>query len=301
MELDSLTECQPGVASVVAVGHFDGVHLGHQAVLRQLTDAAARLNARAAVVVLEPDRPGQVRPAGPTRISTLDHTLELLADRGVDTTIVLPGNETSALPRLVIETLGATLVVAGEDPQPDGQQSHGALHPVPVRRIPAVRVALGTGRPELVTAERIMGLLRRGAVDAAATLLGRPFEVRGRVSHGDARGRTLGFPTANIPIPADLALPGDGVYAGRYLRANGECHLTAISLGRRPTFYELSGSRLLEAHLLDFDGDLYGEMGTVAFERRLRGQRKFDSVEALVTQLHLDVARTRTLLAGIAP
>ena len=117
------------------------------------------------------------------------------------------------------------------------------------------------------------------------------------VSHGDARGRTLGFPTANIPIPADLALPGDGVYAGRYVRANGEQHLTAISLGRRPTFYELSGTRLLEAHLLDFDGDLYGEMGTVVFERRLRRQRKFDSVDALVAQLHLDVARTRAVLA----
>ena len=297
MELDPLTESQSGVATVVAVGHFDGVHLGHQEVLRHLTDAAARLHARAAVVVLEPDRRGSVRPEGPTRISTLDHTLELLADRGVDTTIVLTDDQASALPRIVVETLGATLVVSGDDPRPDQVGSPGSLRAVPIRRIPAVRVALGAGRPELVTAERIMGLLLCGAVDEAATLLGRPFEVRGVVSHGDARGRTLGFPTANIPIPADLALPGDGVYAGRYVRANGEQHLTAISLGRRPTFYELSGTRLLEAHLLDFDGDLYGEMGTVVFERRLRRQRKFDSVDALVAQLHLDVARTRAVLA----
>ena len=298
MQLEPLKERQPGVASVVAVGHFDGVHLGHQAVLRQLTDTAARLGPRAAVVVLEPDRRDPARPDGPTRISTLDHTLELLADRGVDTAIVLPDDEASALPRIVLETLGATLVVSGDDPRPAGSASRRALHSVPVRRIPAVRVALGTGRPELVTAERIMGLLLRGAVDEAATLLGRPFEVRGIVSHGDARGRTLGFPTANIPISADLALPGDGVYAGRYIRSNGAQHLTAISLGRRPTFYELSGTRLLEAHLLDFDGDLYGETGTVAFERRLRRQRKFDSVEALVAQLHLDVARTRAVLPG---
>jgi riboflavin kinase/FMN adenylyltransferase len=308
LDVELANDRPSGVTSVVAVGHFDGVHLGHQAVLRQLTDAASRLGARAAVVLLEPGHRGRSRVEGPTRISTLDHTLELLADRGVDTTVVfgdegVQGEEghAAALAQVVVETLGATLLVSGDDPAPDRARpvTERALRSVPVRRVPAVRLAAGAGRPELVTAERIMGLLLRGAVDQAATLLGRPFEVRGIVSHGDARGRTLGFPTANIPIPADLALPGDGVYAGHYTRPNGQRYSTAISLGRRPTFYELRGTRLLEAHLLDFEGDLYGERGTVAFEQRLRRQRKFDSGDALVAQLHLDVARTRAALAQL--
>jgi riboflavin kinase/FMN adenylyltransferase len=313
LDVEFANDRPSGVTSVVAVGHFDGVHLGHQAVLRQLTDAASRLGTRAAVVLLRPgrgdiSRPGGSRPessrpdgSGPERtmrISTLDQTLELLAARGVDTTLVLGEEDTgAALAQVVVETLGATLLVSGDDPAPDRARpaTEPGLRSVPVHRVPAVRLAAGAGRPELVTAERIMGLLLRGAVDQAANLLGRPYEVRGIVSHGDARGRTLGFPTANIPIPADLALPGDGVYAGHYIRSNGDRYPTAISLGRRPTFYELRGTRLLEAHLLDFDGDLYGELGTVAFERRLRRQRKFDSGEALVAQLHLDVARTRAV------
>ena len=127
-----------------------------------------------------------------------------------------------------------------------------------------------------------------GDLDAANALLGRPHEVRGVVAHGDERGRELGFPTANVSVPGDILLPADGIYAGWYERPDGAVHPTAISLGRRPTFYEEAHASLLEAHLLDFDGDLYGEHAKVRFVARLRGEERFDGVEALVEQIHRD-------------
>ena len=128
-------------------------------------------------------------------------------------------------------------------------------------------------------------------------LLGRPHEVRGVVSHGDERGRELGFPTANVSVPGDILLPADGIYAGWYERPDGAVHPAAISLGRRPTFYEAAHASLLEAHLLDFDGDLYGEHAKVRFVARLRGEARFDGVEALVEQIHRDCDEARAILA----
>jgi riboflavin kinase/FMN adenylyltransferase len=150
---------------------------------------------------------------------------------------------------------------------------------------------------EVVSSTRIRGLLREGDVAGAALLLGRPHEVRGEVQHGDARGRELGFPTANVAVPADILLPADGIYAGWYERPDGTIHPTAMSLGRRPTFYADADLSLLECYLLDFEGDLYGERAKVRFVQRLRGEVKFDSVDALVAQMSRDVADARTLLA----
>jgi riboflavin kinase/FMN adenylyltransferase len=113
---------------------------------------------------------------------------------------------------------------------------------------------------------------------------------------GDQRGRLLGFPTANVEVPNAMCLPADGVYAGRYQRPNGETWPCAINLGRRPTFYEHADHSLLEAHLLDFSGDLYGEEAHVCFEHFLRSERKFDGIEAIKTQLDLDVEHARQLL-----
>ncbi|HXZ62795.1 MAG TPA: riboflavin kinase, partial [Acidimicrobiales bacterium] len=133
-----------------------------------------------------------------------------------------------------------------------------------------------------------------------ARLLGRPHEVRGPVVHGDGRGGTqLGFPTANMAVPEDIALPADGVYAGHFRRADGTVHPAAISVGRRPTFYEPGTAPVLvEAHLLHFDDDLYGEHSRVSFAHRLRPEQRFESIEALIAQMRLDVAATERLLAG---
>jgi len=127
-------------------------------------------------------------------------------------------------------------------------------------------------------------------------MLGRPHEMRGVVDKGDQRGRDLGFPTANVSVSADRCLPADGIYAGWYQRPDGTAHRAAISLGRRPTFYEDGGPLLLEAYLLDFSGDLYGEQARVRFVQRLRGEEHFDSVEDLVDQMHRDIVATREVL-----
>jgi riboflavin kinase/FMN adenylyltransferase len=136
-------------------------------------------------------------------------------------------------------------------------------------------------------------LLAAGDVAAAAAILGRRHEVRGRVEHGDRRGRELGFPTANVSVPERVCLPSDGVYAGTYLAADRVERVAALSLGRRPTFYAEHGMLLLEAHLLDFDGDLYDQPATVRFGARLRGQERFDSIDDLVAQMRRDVDATR--------
>ena len=115
------------------------------------------------------------------------------------------------------------------------------------------------------------------------------------VERGDARGRELGFPTANVAVPENLCLPNDGVYAGTFTGADDVERLAAISAGRRPTFYADSGMFLVEAHVLDFDGDLYGQQARVRFTHRLRGQERFDGVDALIAQMHLDVEKVRTL------
>ena len=137
-----------------------------------------------------------------------------------------------------------------------------------------------TAIDEPISSTAIRRALAGGEVELAARMLGRPHEVRGTVVVGDQRGRLLGFPTANVEVPNACRLPADGVYAGWYERPDGDVHPCAINLGRRPTFYEHADHSLLEAHLLDFDGDLYGERAEVRFAHFLRSERKFDGIDA---------------------
>ena len=129
--------------------------------------------------------------------------------------------------------------------------------------------------------------LAGGDITLANEMLGYPFEVRGSVRQGDQRGRLLGFPTANVEVSGRICLPADGVYAGWYERPNGDVHQCAINIGRRPTFYENAETSLLEAHLLDFDDDLYDEPARVRFAHFLRSERKFDGIDALIEQLRV--------------
>jgi riboflavin kinase/FMN adenylyltransferase len=147
-----------------------------------------------------------------------------------------------------------------------------------------------------VSSTRIRQLLAEGEVADAAELLGRPHEVRGRVVRGDRRGADLGFPTANVAIPAEIQLPADGVYAGWYLRPDGKAHPSAISLGTRPTFFDDTAPSVLEAHLLDFRGDLYEERARVSFLARLHDQVRFDTVQGLIAQMESDIDETRRVL-----
>ena len=151
---------------------------------------------------------------------------------------------------------------------------------------------------EPVSSTKIRRALAGGDVTRAAEMLGRPYTVRGVVEEGDRRGAGIGFPTANLPVPKRMAWPADAVYAGWCRRANGDRHPCAINIGRRPTFYEHTEQSLLEAHLIDFAGDLYGEQIDVSFVQFLRSERKFDGIDQLIEQLDDDIAETRTLLVG---
>jgi riboflavin kinase/FMN adenylyltransferase len=153
-----------------------------------------------------------------------------------------------------------------------------------------------TSEAEKASSTAIRRALAAGDLIRAEAMLGRHHEVRGAVATGDARGRELGFPTANVAVPAEVLLPADGIYAGWYERPDGSVHPAAISLGRRPTFYEEADVSLLEAHLLDFEGDLYGEPARVRFAARMRGEEKFDDVDALVAQIRRDCDQARALL-----
>ncbi len=301
----------PGPGTAVTIGAYDGVHLGHRALLRDLSERAAAAGLATVVVTFDRHPAYVVRPeSAPKQLTSLDQKLELLADCGIDRTLVVPFDETRAeesaedfVKSVLVDELSARLVVVGQD----FHFGHGRRGNIELlRRLGAeygfevLGVALTGDGAEPVSSTRIRSLLAQGDVEEAARLLGRPHEVRGPVVRGDGRGGPeLGFPTANLQLPDDIALPADAVYAGHFRRADGTVHRAAISVGRRPTFYEPGTAPVLvEAYLLHFDGDLYGETARVSFARRLRGEQRFDSVDALVAQMRADVAATERVLAS---
>lgn len=305
--------------TVATIGAYDGLHLGHRHVIADVRAQAEELGARSAVVTFDRHPATVLRPASAPRLLTdLEQKLELLASTGVDLTLVVRfdqerSEETAEdfVRQVLVGCLGARRVVVGAD----FHFGHGRTGDVALLGRMGAELGFGvTGvplwspPPDLrgpaadgpVSSTRIRGLLAAGDVEDAAALLGRPHQVRGVVVHGDKRGRQLGYPTANVAVPAEIALPADGVYAGWYRRPGGARLPTAISLGRRPTFYVDADLSLLEAHLLDFDGDLYDEVAEVEFVGRLRGQQRFESAGALIAQMGHDVAAARKLLAAPA-
>lgn len=300
---------RPPEGTALTIGFFDGVHLGHQLVVGEVRRLAAELGARSAVVTFDPHPASVVRPASaPLLLTDVEQRLELLAQTGVDYTVVVPFDEARSKESaedfvldVLVGCLGARAVVVGADFHFGHQRSGnvdllrrmGAEHGFEVDGI-QLAASASTVRP--VSSTAIRDALAAGDLDAANRMLGRPHEVRGIVVEGDRRGRELGYPTANVAVPAEMRLPADGIYAGWHLRPDGSRHAAAISLGRRPTFYDDQPHSLLETYLLDFSGDLYGEAARVQFVARLRGEERFDSVEALVRQIDADVARTREVL-----
>ncbi len=308
------SSCIPPLGgSAVTIGAYDGVHLGHRALLSEL-QSRARADGLTTVVVTFDRHPATVvRPeSAPRLLCDLDQKLELLASAGVDRTVVVPfdaerANETAEafVEGILVEGLGARLVVVGEDFHfGHGRKGTVALLHEMGRTAGFVvdGVSLQSDGNERgdqpISSTRIRGLVEAGMVEAAAALLGRAHQVRGPVVHGDHRGGTeLGFPTANLAVPDEICLPAPGIYAGWYERPDGSTWKTAISVGRRPTFYGSGGALLVEAYLLDFSGDLYGEEAKVSFVTRLRDEEAFASVEDLVTRMHEDVAEARQRLS----
>jgi riboflavin kinase / FMN adenylyltransferase len=310
MEVCRPDECPtPSGGTAVTIGAYDGVHLGHRHLLSLLRARAADRGLRSAVVTFDRHPATVVRPdSAPPLLTDLDQKLELLADCGIDLTLVVPFDQGRAdetaedfVAEVLVRCLDARLVVVGEDFHfGHGRKGNVAL----LTEIGAMAgfdvegVSLADAEGDAVSSTRIRQLVADGDVAGAAALLGRPHQVRGEVVHGDGRGGPeLGFPTANVAVPAGIALPGLGIYAGRYRRPDGAVHLAAVSVGNRPTFYARAPGPLVEAYLLDFDGDLYGEEGQVSFVRRLRDERRFDRVEDLVAQMHADVEEARRVLA----
>lgn len=301
----------PGERSVVTIGAYDGVHRGHQSVIAEVRRRAAAAGARSAVITFDRHPASVVRPASAPRLLTdLDQKLELLAATGVDATVVVHFDEQQSREepldfarRVLVDCLGAAAVVVGDDFHfGRGRQGNlatlrelGATADFEV--VPMSLLQRTDGPEEPISSTAIRRAMAGGEVELAAQLLGHPFEVRGIVVEGDQRGRTIGFPTANVQVPAAMCLPADGVYAGWYMRPDGSRHACAINLGRRPTFYEFAEHSLLEAHLIDFTGDLYGETARVQFTDFLRSERKFEGIDALKGQLKYDVDHARAALA----
>ena len=297
----------PNERAVVTIGAYDGVHRGHRAVIAQVQARAAELGARSVVVTFDRHPASVIRPdAAPRLLTNPAQKLELLADTGVDATVVVPFSPEQAretpvdfVERVIVNALRTQAVIVGSDFH-FGHMRQGNI--TLLRELgerhdftcePVVLVPRADGVDEPISSTAIRRALAGGEIETATRLLGRAFEVRGIVVTGDQRGRTIGFATANVEIPNGMCLPSDGVYAGLYRRPDGSEHACAINLGRRPTFYVNAEHSLLEAHLLDFAGDLYGEDAAVTFVAFLRSEKQFAGIDELKTQLKLDVEHAR--------
>lgn len=276
----------------VAIGFFDGVHLGHRAVIA----------GNDTVVTFDPHPSAVISSRGaPPLLTTLERKAELVEAIGVSELVVVPfTRELAAEPpeqfidEVIVGRLGATSVAVGENFR-FGHRASGdpALLQADPRFETRVEPLLEV-EGEIVSSSHIRGLLLGGAVDWANHLLGANFVIEGEVVHGDERGRELGFPTANIVPPEGFVCPGHGVYACR----TGDGNPAAVNVGVRPTF-ETGRGELIEAYVLDFDGDLYGRPLRIEFVARLRGERRFENADALVEQMHDDVRRTRELVSVV--
>jgi riboflavin kinase/FMN adenylyltransferase len=277
----------------VAIGVFDGVHVGH----RQVIDGADT------ALTFEPHPLRVLHPdAAPKLIMPFEIKRDVIEGLGVEELIVIPfDDEFSTIPaedfcsRILVDALGAESVSVGENfrfgAKARGDPKMLASRPeFETRVVPLVEVD-----GEIVSSTRVRSLVAAGEVEAATRCLGAPFLLEGTVVEGDGRGRELGFPTANIVPSDDLVCPGHGVYA-----AFADGRPAAVNVGIRPTF-ETGRGLLVEAYLLDFDGDLYGRTLRIAFISRLRGERRFPGVKELIAQMHRDVEAARELCASFTP
>ena len=294
----------PPGRTVVTIGNFDGVHLGHQHVLQRSREVAAELGVDTVVAVtFDPHPIAVLRPEhAPSCLTTIGHRAELLAAAGADAVLVIPFDRGVAgwspeefVSRVLVDGLGAAAVVVGANFR-FGHKAAGDVQTLreagAVHGFHAEGIALDGG-PQVWSSTYIRTCLAEGDVTGAAEAMGRPFTVRGRVVRGDERGRALGFPTANVPVADGVAAPADGVYAGRLrVPGAGEALPAAISVGTNPTFAG-ERERRVEAHVPGRDDlELYGLEVEVEFVARLRGMVRFDGVDDLVAAMHDDVART---------
>jgi riboflavin kinase/FMN adenylyltransferase len=296
--------------TVVVIGNFDGVHLGHRQVVARARAAADAAAVDLVAVTFDPHPMAVLRPEhAPPMLSDLETRAALLAEAGVDDVLAIPFSREIAawtpeefVARVLVDTLHAGAVVVGANFR-FGNRAAGDVATLTAAGAGADFTVEGIaldGGPQVWSSTYVRTCLAAGDVEGAAEALGRPYAVAGTVVRGDQRGRELGFPTANVPVGA-VAVPADGVYAG-WLRRSGrgdtEQLPAAISIGTNPTFAG-ERDRRVEAYVLDrTDLDLYDERVEVGFVARLRGMVAFTGVEALIETMNDDVARTRVLLGA---
>ncbi len=289
-------------SGALTIGNFDGVHRGHVRILRQLKQWSISLGGPAIVFTFDPHPVRILRPEmAPVPLTWIDRKADLLAEVGVDVIVAYPTDRKlleltydQFFERVVCQQIGAKAIVEG----PNfcfGRNRQGTIEQLEVlcrnREIQLSIVEPMILGDAFISSSRVRELVRNGNVDAAAEMLTHPYRIRGMVTHGEARGGELGFPTANLEA-IDTLVPGFGVYAGR-AHLDQLAHWAAIHVGPNPTF----GERLpkVEIHVLDFGGSLYGQILEVDFVRRLRDIRRFESVAALQTQVQNDVMQTRKI------
>jgi len=290
----------------LAVGVFDGVHLGHRSVIEHLTNGARLEHGTALAATFEPLPIRVLAPGAPaSALSDVSDRAKLLREAGADAVCVFRFDD--AFAKISADEFVDRLLAAGDVRRivvgPDfhfGRRAEGDVEKLRARGKRDGFVADVVAPIKLdgavISSTRIRNLLLAGDVEAAARLLGRPYNVRGRVVHGAKRGRALGFPTVNLALPTERLLPRDGIYAVWAEMGEGRFK-AAATLGVRPTF-ESGGSRILEAYLLDFSGELYGEEVEVAFVKRLRDEIAFASPAELSAQIARDVEETKGALSG---
>jgi riboflavin kinase/FMN adenylyltransferase len=291
--------------TVATVGMFDGVHRGHRLLFKRVFEDAQERNARSAIVTFEPHPLEVLAPdKAPCMLTTLEQRLRLFEDAGFDVALVLPFNRELAeltpeqfAKAALVDELNVVKILVGEDFRFGHNRAGdiGTLNEIGrADGFEAEAIPLLGDDSHKIGSSAIRRLVADGKVEEAAALLGHNFRLAGTVVEGDKRGRDLGFPTANLQPHPSACLPGNGVYAGAWVW-DGKRLPGAINVGVRPTF-KVGAPPLCEIYVFDFEGDLYGEEGEVEFVAFLRPEERFSSIDALITQMHADVADARRIL-----
>jgi riboflavin kinase/FMN adenylyltransferase len=306
---DGVDRVPKGVATAVSVGAYDGIHLGHRTVLSTLSDLAVDRGLAAGVITFDQHPAAVLRPENaPLLLTDQGQRIELFDDIGIEYLYLLQFNEQRAatsdrdfVTDVLVGRMNAKLIVVGSNFH-FGNARSGSVdslrefgHEMGFEVI-GLDLFAEDDALEPVSSTAIRRALAGGDIESANAMLGRPFEVRGEVVQGDQRGRTIGFPTANIRFRPDQAWPAQGVYAAWATLPDARRMRAAVNVGLRPTFHEHAKQPLLEAHLIGFDGDLYGQDLKIEFVHFLRSERRFDGIDEIAEQLKKDVDNAKAAL-----
>ena len=299
--------------TAATIGVYDGVHIGHCQLLSQLREKSKEQGLATAVITFDQHPTRVTSPENaPKLLTSFSQKMELFESQGIDYAYIIKFDKRRSMTpaaeffhSVFVEGVKAKAIIVGEDFQfghnREGDvaflKREGAKEDIEVQGLHLFRHSFS---PDIVVSSTAIRMkLADGDMQMATEMLGRRFELEGTVVEGDKRGRQIGFPTANLSIPEEMLLPRDGVYACWYYRPDGSRYMAAVNIGLRPTFQTNDSKSILEAHLIGFDGDLYGESGQIEFVEYLREERQFDGVDALAAQLKSDVQASQSLLGAV--